>query len=64
MLRKAYFHEQIVLAMANMLAGADTGHYWTWLTPEPRVCTAPPSYKLTILQHNLKQVAWSNISNY
>ena len=30
-------------------AGGNTGHYWrwwTWLTPESRVCTAPPSYAL------------------
>ena len=39
----------------NMFAGAGTGHYWTWLTPESRVCTAPPSYALTTVQHNLKQ---------
>ena len=32
------------LAVHFVRAVTGTGHYWTWLTPESRVCTAPPSY--------------------
>ena len=43
---------QIIVASTNILfvvlAGAGTGHNWTWLTPESRVCTAPPSYALPL----------------